>query len=198
MFCTKCGAGNSVDSRFCIKCGAQLTAGPAAQPAYTQTPAQFRPYQAYQPQPYQSYYQAQFNPGSKMLKVASVLFIIAGALSAVFEPLLIMGYEIEVSAAAVIGLIVACLAPIIAGIVGLRKYRDPSARSFFIIAGSVMIPLMITCIVLMSTGMYSSYYEITNYPGLASIVLPILFIVGGVRLRSHANIVVYPPRPENF
>ncbi len=206
MYCSKCGAETGEGSKFCSKCGAPMSDG-AAQPAYPQTPAQpyqpYQPNQTYQPyQPYQNYqpYQPYYAvvPGSKMLKVTGILFIISGCLSILFQLVFISSYDVRMDAGAVIGLILGCLAPITVGIIGVKKHDDTSAARFFIIAGSVMIPFMIICVVLMSLGMYAPGYEITNFPGLPSIVLPILYIVGGSKNRSYANmqqnIQQYPPK----
>lgn len=197
MFCIKCGTENSADSLFCIACGERLAASPAPQPTYAQ-PVQPQPnpaYQPYQPQPYQAYYAV---AGSKLLRVSSILFIVSGSLSLLFEILMIAAYHINLDAGAIIGLLIACSAPIAVGIIGVRRFRDPSAGLFFIISGAVMLPLMIICVALMSGGMHASGYVISNFPGIASIVLPILFIVGGAKLKGYANRIAYPPYPNNY
>lgn len=154
MVCPKCGASLNDGDVFCSVCGFQLD-GAAQPPATVQTlPAVI--------------------PGSKMLKVCSILFIVFAGLSIVVSLIIVAAAGGYINAVGIIFLIVVDGGAIAIGIVGLRKYKDPAAGLFFIIAGSIFIPLQILFVGLLANGSI----------GLGGLVLGILFIVGGAKLRK--------------
>lgn len=118
--------------------------------------------------------QAGVLPGSKMLKVCSILFIIIAALSLVISFAATAALGGRLTTAAVIFLILVDGAAIAMGIIGLRKYASPPFGLFFIISGSVLIFLEILFMALIPGSMI----------GLGGIVLSILFIVGGAQLKK--------------
>jgi hypothetical protein len=141
-------------------------------------------------------------PGKGMLKVVSILFIIFGAIATVamlFASLIpiLMSSAInmaadqlseEAAAAAsgmmaavgpllIIGLIIgiiAALAELIIGIMGVKKAADASQAGFFITTGIILCAIQLISIILtMAAG---GAFPVTSLIGF---VLPILYIVGG-------------------
>lgn len=124
-------------------------------------------------------------PGSSILKIASILFIIFGAIAALFSLLALLGSTALTSIiggysttaavatggilmfASIIALAASALEVFI-GVIGLKKCNDPSQANFFIVTGAVLCGLtLITMIMSFS------------FLNLISFVLPVLYIVGG-------------------
>lgn len=122
-------------------------------------------------------------PGSGLLKVISILYIIFGAIFAVLMLLsLALGPVISNLTEGVLGgyasilggiLFVVFLIPaavdLVIGIIGVKKAGEPSAALFFIVIGIVLAALTLL-------GMFTSGISIASLLGL---VMPVLFIVGG-------------------
>jgi len=123
-------------------------------------------------------------PGKTLLKVVSILYIIFGAVCALLMILsLFLGPLLASLAGDVFGafgallggaLFIVFLIPaavdLIVGIIGLKQCGDPSKASFFIIVGFVLGGLMLISLF--------SAFSVWN---LISLVLPVLYIIGGYR-----------------
>ncbi len=136
-------------------------------------------------------------PGKGMLKVTSILLIIFGAIDTFFS---LIGVACAAACSSAINsatdilseygaagvanlgtvslvltLIAALLgiAELVFGIMGMKKYADPSQASFFIMSGIVMCALFLVDIVVATI--------LLSFPVMSVIgfVLPILYIVGG-------------------
>ncbi len=128
-------------------------------------------------------------PGSGLLKVISILYIIFGAIFAVFMLLsLALGPAISSITEGVLGgfgamlggiLFLVFLIPaavdLVIGIIGVKKAGDPSAAMFFIVVGIVLGVLTLISLI--------TSFSIVSLLGL---VMPVLFIVGGVQNKNAA------------
>jgi hypothetical protein len=133
-------------------------------------------------------------PGSGMLKVASILFIIFGAIAIFFSVIGLacaswaasnistinaeLGTTVAaaLTVAAIIALsigIIGGVLDLILGIMGMKKYADPSKANFFIISGFVLCALQLVSIILS--------FSVLSVIGF---VLPVLFIVGGYQNKN--------------
>lgn len=132
-------------------------------------------------------------PGKGLLKAASVLFIVFGAIATF---LYVLGFFASAALTSIIGgvstaaaiaaggllmagivihLIVSVLELII-GIIGLKKSDNPDQANYFITVGFVLAALALL-------GIIFSY----RFTGLIALVLPILYIVGGYMNKSSAR-----------
>ncbi len=121
-------------------------------------------------------------PGSGLLKVISILYIVFGAIFAVFMLLsLALGPVISDLTEGLLGgfgailggiLFVVFLIPaavdLVIGIIGVKKAGEPAAALFFIVVGIVLAALTLVGLI-MSFSIWS----------LLGLVMPALFIVGG-------------------
>ncbi len=125
-------------------------------------------------------------PGKKILWLASVLFIVIGAVMTLLALVAVLvsalftsiagGFAWPAGTAAGGVLVVASVVffvssvlQLVSGILGVKKSGDPSHTNFFIINGSVLCALMLLSLCLS--------FRITAVFGL---VLGIMYIVGGV------------------
>ncbi|MDD5018223.1 MAG: hypothetical protein PHO15_09015 [Eubacteriales bacterium] len=121
-------------------------------------------------------------PGSKMLKVVSIINIIGGAIG-IFYAILILAigsyssgsYYIYYETWAVVVTFIASGLQLVVGIIGVKRHADPSAALFFIITAFVILTFSIVVIVC-GVGF-----------GLGGIVLPIFLIIGGFKLKGAAK-----------
>ncbi len=121
-------------------------------------------------------------PGSGLLKVISILYIIFGAIFAVFMLLsLALGSVIADLAEGFIGglgaivggvlflvFLIPAAADLVIGIIGVKKADDQSAATFFIVVGIVLTALTLIGLILSFSAL-----------SLLGLVMPVLFIVGG-------------------
>jgi len=126
-------------------------------------------------------------PGSSILKITSILFIIFGAVSTLFSLLAVFGSSIVTAVGGAVGvmggvlligsiiLIIVSVVELIVGLMGYKKSDDPSQANFFIVIGIVL------CILALVSMIMS--FQVT---GLIGFVLPILYIVGGYMNKNAA------------
>ncbi len=134
-------------------------------------------------------------PGTTLLKVVSILYIICGGLFALiallslflgsmlgtFVSSLLGGYAAGLVGGAVgiilfiVFLIIAAI-DLVAGIVGIKQCGDPSKATFFIVFGFIL-------------GGLSLISFITNFQvgNLIGLIMPVLFIVGGFLNKNAAK-----------
>lgn len=126
-------------------------------------------------------------PGQKLLKVTSILFIIFGGLSLLISSINLVSVHAHFNAAGIIFIILDFGSSIAIGIIGLKKYTDPAFGLFYIISGSVLIPWEIICLVMIQSSITNG--TVSGGIGIAGIVLPILYIVGGAKKNKAAKAV---------
>jgi len=126
-------------------------------------------------------------PGSSILKITSILFIIFGAVSTLFSLLAVFGSSIVTAVGGVVGvmggvlligsiiLIIVSVVELIVGLMGYKKSDDPSQANFFIVIGIVLCILALVSIIMS--------FQVT---GLISFVLPVLYVVGGYMNKNAA------------
>ncbi len=164
MICPQCGRPVNEGDSFCIACGCRVGGAPPMPPP--------GPYQMPPMPPFQM--PAPVMPGSKLLKVSSILFIILGALSIVVSLAMAAGKTGMFTTAGILLLVFFDGGATVSGIIGLRLCTRPSAAAFFITVGIVFIPLYV---LFLAYGGGASL-------GLGIIALAILYIVGGAKLRK--------------
>ncbi len=161
MVCPKCGAVLNEGDAFCSTCG-------------------FRFDEAAQPPPVVPAPLPLVIPGSKMIKVCGILFIVFSALSIAVSLVLAASMNGIINTVGILFLIIVDGGALAIGIIGVLKCRCPNFGLFFILAGSIYIPLQLTFIILLANGSL----------GIGGLVLGILYIVGGVRLRKADAVIV--------
>ena len=126
-------------------------------------------------------------PGSSILKITSILFIIFGAVSTLFSLLAVFGSSIVTAVGGVVGvmggvlligsiiLIIVSVVELIVGLMGYKKSDDPSQANFFIVIGIVLCILALVSMILS--------FQVT---GLISFALPVLYVVGGYMNKNAA------------
>lgn len=126
-------------------------------------------------------------PGKGILKVVSILYIVFGGIWALFMILsLFLGSAIAGMLGGMIGgwvggvlfviFLIAAAVNLVIGIIGSKKADDPTRALFFIVVGIILAILTLISLI--------SDFSIWNLLGL---VMPILFIVGGVQNRNAAS-----------
>ena len=167
MICPQCGGAINEGDAFCTACGYRADRTPQMQ-----QPSQC-PMPTMQPGPFQTP-ASSVVPGSKMLNVCSILYIILGALSIVTSLAIAALVHGTFTTAGILLLIIVDGGAIVSGIIGLKLCTRPSAAVFFIVVGIAYIPLYV---LFLGFGGGLSL-------GLGIIVLAILYIVGGTKLRK--------------
>jgi hypothetical protein len=163
MICPQCGKTVDDSDAFCMACGSRL---PDVQMQQQGQP-QMSPVQQVQLRE-----MAPTLPGSKMLRVCSILYIIIGALSIIVSLAAAASVHGTFTTIGIILLIFVDGGAIVSGIIGLALCKRPSAAAFFIAVGIAFIPLWV---VFLAYGGGASL-------GMGVIVLAILYIVGGAQL----------------
>ncbi len=166
MICPQCGGTVNEGNAFCMICGQRLESAPQMQ----------------QPVQYQSppVYQGPMQPsaaaisGSKMLKVCSILFIIIGALSIIVSLATAASLHGTFTTAGILLLVFVDGGAVVCGVIGLMLCKRASAAVYFIVVGSLFIPLYV---LFLGYGGGASL-------GLGIIVLAILYIIGGAKLHK--------------
>jgi len=171
MICPYCGKTAGDNDAFCIACGNRLTDLPMQQPGQYQIP----PAQAVQTRA-----AVPVLPGSKMLQVCSILYIIIGALSIIISLATAASVNGTFTTMGIILLILVDGGAVVSGAIGLALCKRPSAAIFFIVIGIAYIPLWVLFLA------YSGGVSL----GLGFVVLAILYIVGGVKLRKSVQVTV--------
>ncbi len=130
-------------------------------------------------------------PGKGLLKIVSILLIIAGAIAVITSIFGVAGsalltyLEIEFGgimlAAMIISAIIGIL-EVIFGSLGIKRSEISTQGQFFIIAGIVLCAIQLLNMVL-----HSISSGFTQIAGLLGLVLPVLFIVGGVMNKKAAE-----------
>jgi len=129
-------------------------------------------------------------PGKTMLKVVSIIYIVIGAICALLMILsLFLGSLLASLANNIFGalggilggalfivFLIPAAADLIVGIIGVKFCGDPSKASFFIVVGFIMGGLMLISLF--------SAFSVWN---LISLVLPVLYIIGGYRNKKAAS-----------
>ena len=126
-------------------------------------------------------------PGKGILKVVSILYIVFGGIWALFMILsLFLGSAIAGMLGGMIGgwvggilfviFLIAAAVNLVIGIIGSKNADDPTKALFFIVVGIILAILTLISLI--------SDFSIWNLLGL---VMPILFIVGGVQNRNAAS-----------
>ncbi len=158
MVCPKCGSQVSETDIFCNVCGQRLD----GTIQYQQVPPV---------QPVSG-----ILPGSKMIRVSGILFIIIAAFSVILTFAMAGAVRGTLQPVSLVMMLLVNGFAIAMGIVGVLRHSVPSFGLFFIISGSVLIFLGILFIALAG-----------GFMGLGGIVLSILYIVGGAKLRKAAQ-----------
>ena len=113
-------------------------------------------------------------PGKILLKIASVLLIVFGAIATIISMVVLLGgtmIAVPLRGAfffsVVVGLMLSILELVI-GVIGFKRSDDAQSANFFIVSGAVLSVTALVSLVLSFQVM-----------GLIGFVLPISFIVGG-------------------
>lgn len=131
-------------------------------------------------------------PGSSLLRLVSILFIIFGTITtflsliAIFASALLTSiigeFSIVVAAAAggilltaSVILLISCVLQLITGIRGVKKSGDPSQANFFIVNGFILCGLVLLSMLISFQVM-----------ALIGLILAILYIMGGY-MNKNAN-----------
>lgn len=140
-------------------------------------------------------------PGSQMLKVCSILFIVFGAIAAVASLIIFLVAVVFTGAVAsvtdssvataisgvfILGsllLVVASAAELVVGIIGVKKSPDPKQFNFFIVSGIILCVLELVSMI--------SNFSVFSLIGF---VLPVLYIIGGFQ---NKNAVAAPAAPSD-
>jgi hypothetical protein len=165
MFCPQCGGTVKEGDAFCEACGFRTGNAQQMQQPFPMQSGNFQT-------------PAFAMPGSKMLKVCSILYIILGALSIIASLAIAASVHGTFTTAGILILIFVDGGAVVIGIIGLRLCTRPSAAAFFIAAGIIFIPLYV---LFLAFGGGASL-------GLGIIVLAILYIVGGAKLQKSARV----------
>ncbi len=131
-------------------------------------------------------------PGKGLLKVVSILFIVAGGFatlssivgtagSAWLSSIGVLSGGMMI--AAMISSVIIGVLEILFGILGIKRCENPTEGGFFITAGGILCALQLLNMVLHSIGI--GFVQVF---GLLGFILPVLFIVGGVKNKSAAGV----------
>jgi hypothetical protein len=135
-------------------------------------------------------------PAKNLLKVSSILMIIFGAIATGVTIISLAGSAGEASRlggftgiiiATIILIAVGSALELTAGIIGLKKYSDPTRRRYFILSGMILCVLSLaSLIVSIADGSFTFFILGIPTGVLKSIafMLPILFIIGGAMNRK--------------
>ncbi len=124
-------------------------------------------------------------PGKGLLKVVSVLFIIAGIFAVITSIFGAAGSALLTSLGVQSGgiMIGAMLISTISGVLeivfgglGVKRCADPAQGQFFITAGIVLCAIQLLNMIVHSIGI--GFLQVF---GLLGFVLPVLYIVGGIK-----------------
>lgn len=140
--------------------------------------------------------EVQQNQGSKMLKVTGILMIIGGALALVIAIIAVIGIAAAASLAAgalgggiialaVIASILALLGggiELVAGILGVKNWNQPTKAQSCIVFGAIIIALSVLSNILN----LASGSEFNLFSLLLGLVLPVLYLIGAVQLKNMA------------
>lgn len=131
-------------------------------------------------------------PGKGLLKVVSILFIVAGGFATLSSIVGTAGSawlsRIGVSSggmmmAAMISSVIIGVLEILFGILGINRCENPTKGGFFIMTGGILCGLQLLNMVLHSIGI--GFVQVF---GLLGFILPVLFIVGGVKNKIAAGV----------
>lgn len=124
-------------------------------------------------------------PGKGLLKVVSILLIIAGAFAVITSifgaagSALLSYLEIQSGGTMTVAMIISAIIgilEIVFGSLGIKRCAIPAQGQFFLVAGIVLCAIQLLNMVLHSIS--SGFPQIA---GLLGFVLPVLYIVGGVK-----------------
>jgi hypothetical protein len=131
------------------------------------------------------------SPGKGLLKVASILLIIFGAIAAVILFIGLIVYVMNVSLfgelagiiiVTIILILIVSVLELILGIIGLKKFGDLAKGGFFITTGTILCALSLVSLILSISG-GSFNVTILGIPTgtltFIGFVLPVLYIIGG-------------------
>ena len=115
--------------------------------------------------------------GSKFLKVASILMIVAGGISLMgFIVTIAIGYAGYIGGGGMAASLLSAACGIAAGIIGIIKHAKASSAIFFIVTGFVVFAVCLISMIVHNSGF-----------GFFGFAVSILYVIGGFILRSGSN-----------